>query len=103
MTPELQQVTITYVVPALIMAYLEVRRRRLAAKEEERKTNLARRVSDFDMSSKLRDELYERWNECNESNETLRKRVAALEHRTDLLTDLLMRHGVPIPPWEREA
>lgn len=99
MSPDLQQALVTYAVPALIMGYLELRRRRIQSKEHAVDADQNRRVSDFEMHAKFRDELWERWKEVNEENSKLRDRLDVVERRLDIMTELVVRHGLPVPEW----
>jgi predicted nucleotidyltransferase len=98
MSVELRIALVTYVVPALITGMLYLRQRRLSAKVAGEKVRAAIRVSDWEASQELRDEY-------RADNADLRRRLSIVEARVDVLTELLIRHGVPIPEWpqEREA
>lgn len=102
MSPELQIALATYVVPALITGYLVLRQRRLLLSSKAEATRAASRQSDWEAGADFRDEL-------RRDNADLRcrlgraeRRVAVLERRVTLLTDLMVREGVPVPPWAKD-
>lgn len=110
MSPEIQQAVVAYVVPALILALLELRRRRLLNGSYKEKIEASRRVSDFELGRQLRDEIREENRELRERVESqdeeivrLHSRVTSLEGRVAVLTELAMRHGIPLPDWPMEA
>lgn len=95
MSQELQLALATYVVPALLTALLALRGRRLASAAHEAKLRAGTRQSDWEASKEFRDEL-------RADNADLRRRVQALEGRVQILTELLVRHGVPLPAFADE-
>lgn len=110
MSPEIQQAVVAYVVPALILALLELRRRRLLNGSYKEKIEASRRVSDFELGQQLRDEIREENRELRERVEGqdgeisgLHGRVAQMEARVAVLSALILRHGIPLPDWPKEA
>lgn len=98
MSLDILEKVVVYIVPALIMAYMGIRGRRLNHQEHTVTHELQRRLSDSEMGRNLRDELYQRWKECDEQNDLLRAEVSKLKARVGQLRDVLAEHGIPIPP-----
>lgn len=90
--PEVQVALATYVVPALVTAYLVLRQRRVMAASKHEVVRAASRQTDWEASQELRDEL-------RQDNADLRQRVTVLECRVKVLTELCMRHGLRVPDW----
>lgn len=100
LSPELQIALVTYVVPGLVMAWVEVRRRRLTQKTTERGLEQEVRRSDWEIGQELRDEIRRVNQALRDENDLLRARVKRLEQRVGILTELATRHGLPIPDWK---
>lgn len=108
MTEPVQVAFVAYVLPALVFGLFELRRyRATAAMKQEHAEAKAKqvadgsRVSDAEMQRQFRDEIWERWRAVNDENEVLRRRIAALEERVDLITEIVVRHGLrnELPEW----
>jgi hypothetical protein len=100
-TEAVQVAFVTYVVPALILLLLEFRRRRIAVGLKREQGAVTGRVSDLELGQRFRDEIWERWQHVNAENTALRRRIAALEKRVDLITEIVVRHGLrnELPEW----
>lgn len=94
MSESVQVAFVTYVVPALILLLLEFRRRRIAVGLKREQSVVTGRVSDLELGQKFRDEIWERWQHVNAENTALRGRIVALEKRVDILTEIVVRHGL---------
>jgi len=99
-----------FVVPALIIAWMELRRRRIWAVTRRQAIAEGARVSDFEAGQALRNEirrenaeLRARVSQVEEENGTLRRRVDVLDRRIILLTELCVRAGIEVPAWQEGA